>query len=97
MALRELGSFTGNIPANTELLDKIYDDIFEKTGRALTRRPLCHITIYGNDGDIYEVNGFRFEIKDGSWSSPTNNEGTLLEIRSLKPLQSGPVQIYYLR
>ena len=97
MAMTEMGSFGANVAANVELVDLIHEDIEAKLGRKTAKRPLRHITIYGNDGDIYFINGHQFEIRNGSWGSPNNNEGTLVEIRSIRPGQPGFVDISYLR
>jgi hypothetical protein len=100
MAIAEMGSFVLHTApsGDVNILDLIYDDITAVTEKELTRKPLRHITIYGEEDDVFEVNSFPFTLRSGSWSSPSNNDGTLLEIRSIKPItMSGETTIYYIR
>ena len=97
-ALTELGSYAANVSAGQEIIDLIYDDLDTKLKHSVSRKPLRHVTIYGITGDTFTVNEhFKFEIKNDSWSSPNNDTGTLVQIRSLKANQQCDLQVYYLR
>lgn len=93
-----MGSFIGNTTMNNDLIPQIKSDIENKLGitdmGVLTLR---HVTIYGNDGDQFEIDGHIFELRDSVFSSPTNDNLTLLTIRKIVPKQSSGVIIYYLR
>lgn len=93
-----MGSYIGNTTMNNDLIPQIKSDIENKLGITDTGTlVLRHLTIYGNDGDQFEIDGHIFEIKNGVFSSPTNDNLTLLTIRKIVPKQSSNVTIYYLR
>ena len=74
------------------------EDILIKTGKRLSRPfTLRHATIYSDDGNIFEINGFNFEIRQGSFQTPNSSNSDLIIIHSLKALQGCQVQIYYIR
>lgn len=95
--LREIGSYEGFVRSGDDLLSLIFDNIEEVTGVRITNGTLRHVTIISDDGNRFEINGFPFEIRNNMFCTPSNGEGTLMVIRSLKSLQDCNVNINYIR
>ena len=92
-----MGAFEGSVTTADNIVDLIYDDIKTRTGMEFSRLPLRHMTIYGNDGDRFEIDGFEFEIREGVFATPSNDRGDLIAIKNVKSMQDTSVAIYYLR
>ena len=96
-ARTEIGSFEGFVFDGDNLLDKIFDDIDAKLGRKVTPRLLRHVTIHADDGNLFNINGFVFEIRHGIFCTPSNGDGNLIVIDEFASMQDCDVQVYYIR
>jgi hypothetical protein len=97
MARTAIGSYEGFVRNGDNLLQLIFDDIETKTGKRITNKELRHVTINSDDGNLFEINGFTFEIRNGIFATPSNSEANLIVIHSFTPLQDCDVQVYYIR
>jgi len=93
----EIGSFEDFVQNGDNLLDLIFADVEVKTGHRITHKVLRHVTINSDDGNLFEINGFTFEIRNGIFCTPSNGDANLIVIHSFKPLQDCNVQVYYIR
>ena len=97
MGRTEIGSYEGYVQNGDNLLTLIFDDVESRIGKKITNRELRHVTINADDGNLFEINGFTFEIRNGIFATPSNSDANLIVIHSFKPLQDCDVQIYYIR
>ena len=95
--LAEIGSYEGTVQAGDDLLELIFEDVENVTGKRITNHTLRHVTILSDEGNRFEINGFPFEIRDGMFCTPSNGDATLMTIRSFSPLQGCFVKINYIR
>ena len=66
----EIGSYEGFVHNGNNLLTLIFDDIETKIGKRITNKELRHVTINADDGNLFEINGFTFEIRNGLFAEP---------------------------
>ena len=97
MAKVKMGSYEGDVQNGDDLLAVIYNDIEAKTGAKITNKKLKHITIWSENANLFEINGFEYEIKNSVFATPNNDNSDLLIIDSFKALQDCHVVIYYIR
>jgi hypothetical protein len=95
----QIGSYEAHAEAGSDLLAAIHEDIKTKTGLNLSKPfTLRHITITGNDGDVFIINSYPYELRNSTFATPYNAAlPDALKIVNLSPNQSGFVQIYYIR
>jgi len=97
--LTQMGSYSNTVTAGEDLLDSIWNDIFENTGIKLSKPlQLRHIRILSDANMLFKINGFEFETDaSGIFTTPNNDSGMLVSINEFIPLQDTTVEIYYLR